>query len=69
MKTNDNYFETVYLGKKNDRVSPMLNKRLQKMLPDTSICANNKVDLNAFRATKPKQENYISFELLLEKCL
>lgn len=66
MKTSTNYFEQVYLGKKNDRVSAVTNRRLQQILPSKAITDNTKVDLTVFRK-KSQVKAQAEFELLLEK--
>jgi hypothetical protein len=62
---NTNYFERVYLGKKNDRVSTTVNKRLQNLITvKNNIPAKN--DLATFRPMKSKSSQ-VNLELLLEK--
>lgn len=66
-----NYFENVYLGKQNEKVSVIENKRLQKLLSAKAF--NNagdsvRADLKVFRpAKKQNNNNQIDFNLLLER--
>lgn len=69
MEINSNYFEQVYLGKRNDRVSPGSNRRLQMLLPASTVL-NNRIerpDLSVFRPQGRKTSAQANLELLLEK--
>ena len=70
MRTNnENYFEQVYLEKKNEKVSVSENKRLQKLL---SVKAFNRagdsvrMDLSTFRPIKKVETNSADLNLLIE---
>lgn len=68
---NKNYFEKVYLGKDNDKVSVTENKRLLKLLSAKAF--NNagdsvRADMKVFRPVKKQNSNNeIDFSLFLER--
>jgi hypothetical protein len=70
MTNSKSYFEKVYLGKNNDKVSINENKRLQKLLSARAFNRSGdsvRADLNVFRPAKPNAAGQVDLGLLLER--